>query len=168
MRDSALRALDIAKALGATYADIRIIEGKSESITLKNGRVDELISSTDYGFGVRVIADGAWGFAGSFLVERDEIERVARLAVEIARASATIKKRDVVLSPAPAIQDTYRSPVEIDPFSVSLAEKLALLGAAEETIRKTQGVSISEASMRIIREKKIFASLEGSFIEQEI
>jgi len=168
MKDLTLLALDVAKALGATYADIRIVEGQNESIAIKNGRVEKLVTSTDYGFGIRVIANGAWGFAGSFLVEKDEIERVARLAVEIARASAMIKKQDVSLAPTQAIKDTYKSPVEIDPFSVSLEDKLALLGNAEEIVRKTAGVSISSASMRVSREKKIFANLEGSYIEQEI
>ncbi|HZD60406.1 MAG TPA: TldD/PmbA family protein [Anaerolineae bacterium] len=168
MKDLTQLALDIAKASGATYADIRIVEGQNETIAIKNGRVEELITSTDYGFGVRVIADGAWGFAGSFLVERDEIERVARLAVEIAKASAMIKKQDIAIAPAPVIQDTYRSPMEIDPFTISLEDKLALLSKAEEIVRKTPGVSISSASMSISREKKVFASLEGSYIEQEI
>ncbi|MDI6717379.1 MAG: DNA gyrase modulator, partial [Actinomycetota bacterium] len=115
MKDLALLALDVAKTYGATYADIRIVEKQSESIAIKQGRVEELMTSTNYGFGVRVIADGAWGFAGSFLVEKAEIERIARLAVEIAKASAMIKKENVSLSPAKVVQDTYKSPMEIDP-----------------------------------------------------
>jgi len=168
MKDLALLALDVAKTYGATYADIRIVEKQSESIAIKQGRVEELMTSTNYGFGVRVIADGAWGFAGSFLVEKVEIERIARLAVEIAKASAMIKKENVSLSPAKVVQDTYKSPMEIDPFKVPLEDKLALLSRAEEIVRKTPGVSISSASMNISREKKIFANLEGSYIEQEI
>lgn len=168
MKDLTSLALDVAKTYGATYADIRIIEKQSESIAIKNGRVEELTASTNYGFGIRVVADGSWGFAGSFLVDKGEIERVARLAVEIAKASAMIKKENVVLAPAQAIQDSYKSPLEIDPFRVSLDDKLALLSEAEEIIRKTKGVAISTASMSISREKKIFANLEGSYIEQEI
>ncbi|MBE0447393.1 MAG: TldD/PmbA family protein [Actinobacteria bacterium] len=168
MKNLTLLALDVAKMHGATYADIRIVEEQNESIVIKNGRVEELIASTDYGFGVRVIADGAWGFAGSFLVERGEIERIARLAVEIAKASAMVKKQDVAIAPALVVQTTYRSPVDIDPFEVSLEDKITLLGNAEEIVRKTQGISISSASMNISREKRFFASLEGSYIEQEI
>lgn len=168
MRDLTSLALDVTKTFGATYADIRIIEEQNESIAIKNGRVEELVSSTNYGFGVRVIANGAWGFASSFLVERKEIERIARLAVEIAKASAMLKKEDVELAQAPMIQDNYKSSVEIDPFEVSLEDKLALLSEAEEIVRKTPGVSISSSSMRISREKKVFANLEGSYIEQEI
>ncbi|MCL6472911.1 MAG: TldD/PmbA family protein [Firmicutes bacterium] len=168
MKDLTSLALDVAKTYGATYADIRIIEKQSESIAIKNGRVEELTASTNYGFGIRVVADGSWGFAGSFLVDKGEIERVARLAVEIAKASAMIKKENVVLAPAQAIQDSYKSPMEIDPFKVSLDDKLALLSEAEEIIRKTKGVAISTASMSTSREKKIFANLEGSYIEQEI
>lgn len=168
MKDLTSRALEVAKAYGATYADIRIIEEQNESISMKNGRVEELVAATNYGFGIRVLANGAWGFAGSFRVDKPEIERVARLAVEIAKASAMLQKESVVLSPAPVIQDTYKTLVEIDPFSVSLEDKLTLLSEAEEVIRKTPGVSISRASMRFNKEKKVFANLEGSYIEQEI
>ncbi|NCO65559.1 MAG: peptidase C69 [Candidatus Aquicultor secundus] len=168
MKELTSLALDVAKTFGATYADIRIIEEQSESITIKKGRVEEISASTNYGFGVRVLANGAWGFAGSFLVEKPEVERIARLAVEIAKASAILAKQSVGLSPAPIIQDSYKSDVEIDPFAVSLEDKLALLSEAEEIVRKTQGVTISSASMNISKEKKIFANLEGSYIEQEI
>ncbi|HEY3374461.1 MAG TPA: TldD/PmbA family protein [Candidatus Aquicultor sp.] len=168
MKDLTSLALDVAKTYGATYADIRIIEEQSESISIKNGRVEDASTSTNYGFGVRVIADGAWGFAGSFRVEKQEIERVARLAVDIAKASALIKKENVVLAPAPVIQDTYRTPIEIDPFSISLEDKLTLLSAAEEAVRKTPGVAIATASMDISKQHKIFASLDGSYIEQYI
>ncbi len=168
MKELTSLALDVAKTFGATYADIRIIEEQSESIVIKNGRVDEISASTNYGFGVRVLANGAWGFAGSFLVEKPEVERVARLAVEIAKASALLAKQSVELSPVPVVQDRYTSDVQIDPFAVSLEDKLALLSGAEEIVRKTQGVTISSASMHISREKKIFANLEGSYIEQEI
>lgn len=168
MKELALLALDVAKAYGATYADIRMIERQNEAIIVKNGRVEELGASTNFGFGVRVIADGAWGFAGSFLVERAEIERIARLAVETAKASALVKHKGVALAPAPVITDSYTSPLQKDPFDVALQDKLALLSNAEEIIRKTPGVSIASASMEMARQKKIFANLEGSYIEQEI
>ncbi|MDI6816518.1 MAG: TldD/PmbA family protein [Actinomycetota bacterium] len=168
MKELAFLALDVAKAYGATYADIRIIERQNEAIIIKNGRVEELGASTNYGFGIRVIADGAWGFAGSFLVERGEIERIARLAVETAKASALIKHKNVTLAPAPIITDSFTSPVQKDPFDVALQDKLAVLSRAEEVIRKTPGVSIASASMEMARHKKIFASLEGSYIEQEM
>lgn len=168
MKELTSLALDVSKTFGATYADIRIIEEQSESITIKNGRVEEISASTNYGFGVRVLANGAWGFAGSFLVEKPEVERVAHLAVEIAKASAILVRQGVELAPSPVVQDSYKSDVKIDPFTVSLEDKLALLSDAEEIVRKTQGVTISSASMNISREKKIFANLEGSYIEQEI
>ncbi|HCG99330.1 MAG: peptidase C69 [Candidatus Aquicultor primus] len=167
MKELALLALDVAKTHGATYADIRIIERQNEAIIIKNGRVEELGTSTNYGFGIRVIADGAWGFAGSFLVERAEIERIARLAVDTAKASALVKHKNVTLAPAPIITDSFTSPVQKDPFNVAIQDKLALLSEAEEIIRKTPGVSIASASMEMARQKKIFASLEGSYIEQE-
>ena len=65
MQDLANTALNIALQLGATYADVRVMERTVESISVKNGRVEALSSSVESGFNVRVIAHGAWGFASS-------------------------------------------------------------------------------------------------------
>ena len=88
MREFTDRALDVAKSAGASYADIRIIRRENQSIEVKNGIVQTLSLDGTYGFGVRVLADGAWGFASSNRLETAEIDRVAKLAVEIAKASA--------------------------------------------------------------------------------
>src|SRR5215218_8453602 len=88
MRDLTDRALDAAMAAGASYADVRIERLERQVVSVKNGRPDGLLEDESQGFGVRVLVDGAWGFASSSRVEPREIERVARRAVEIARASA--------------------------------------------------------------------------------
>ena len=88
MRDFAQRALDVAQGSGASFADVRIEERRDQSISTKNGAVDALLEEESQGFNVRVLVDGAWGFAASALLNGPEVERVARLAVEIARASA--------------------------------------------------------------------------------
>ncbi len=168
MRDLTDHALNVAEAKGATYADIRIVRRESQRIAVKNGVVEALESSDDQGFGVRVIADGAWGFASSSHVELAEVERVAALAVEIARASALVKTGEVNLGPPLVHVDTYRTSVEIDPFAVPLERKIELLLNADRAMRRTEGVSVAKSSLEFIRERKTFASSEGSFIEQEI
>jgi TldD protein len=80
-------ALDTAQGSGAGYADVRIVEQATESLTVKNGTLAEASSNRSAGFGIRVLVDGAWGFAGSSRIERSEVERIAREAVAIARAS---------------------------------------------------------------------------------
>ncbi len=160
--------LNAAQLHGASYADIRIEERTSESIAIKNGLVEELASGSSYGFGVRVLVDGAWGFASSSMVDTQEIERVANLACQIARASATAKDKDVDLAPVEAVVDTYRSTCERDPFTVPLDEKLDMLHAANETLRGAEGVAIAASQLHFYRKKQTFASTVGSYIEQEI
>ena len=161
-------ALDTARARGATYADIRIVRRRVQQISVRNGAVNLLAEHETAGFGVRVVADGAWGFASSAHLTREEVQRVAAEAVAIARASATVGKEPVDLGPPEVHVDTYRTPFEIDPFEVPLEEKLALLLAADEAMRRVKGVRVAQGSLVTQREWKTFASTEGSFIEQEI
>jgi len=168
MRDYTDRALDTAKASGATYADVRIVRRTTQGITVKNGVVQGLTQDESLGFGVRVIADGAWGFASSSELTNDELDRVAALAVRIARASARANVRPVDLGPAEVHVDSYVTPHEVDPFSISLEEKIDLLLEADAEARAVDGVMISTPRMSFLREEKTFASSEGSFVEQTI
>ena len=168
MRELTERALNLAQVRGATYAEIRIVNRKIESIVVRNGIVQGVEMRTSQGFGVRVIADGAWGFASSHRLVPAEVDRVTELAVNIARASALAKVRDVDIGPPEVHIDTYRTPVEIDPFTVSLDDKISLLLRADAEARAVKGVSVARSSLAFIREDKVFASSEGSYIEQEI
>ncbi|MDP9353299.1 MAG: TldD/PmbA family protein, partial [Chloroflexota bacterium] len=111
LRVLAQRALDTASARGATYADIRLLDRVSQSIQTRNGQVDNLLNAKDQGFGIRVIVDGAWGFASSHDPDPKEVDRVAGLAVEIARASASVRAGVARLAEEPAVTDRYETPV---------------------------------------------------------
>ncbi len=161
-------ALNLAKVKGATYADIRIVRRTTQTITVKNGAVASLENYTTAGFGVRVVVDGAWGFAASAHLEPSEVDRVTALAVQIARASALFKLKPVNLGEAVTNVGVYRTPIETDPFSVPLDEKLELLLAADEAMRKVKGIKVTEAGATFIREEKTFANSEGAYVEQEI
>jgi TldD protein len=162
------RALNLAQIQGATYADVRIVQRRTQNITVKNGVVETLSDSESQGFGVRVVVDGAWGFASSSRLAPDEVNRITALAVQIGRASALFKVRDVDLGPPVTGTGTYRSPVEIDPWDVSLDDKLDLLLSANEAIRTAAQVTVASSSLAFWRENKIFANTEGAFLEQEI
>ena len=95
------RALDAAERAGANYADIRLVERESESLTVKNGAMESAEAQRSAGLGVRLLIDGAWGFASSALLEPDEAERVAREAAGVARASATAIREPVRLDETP-------------------------------------------------------------------
>jgi len=161
-------ALDTAQMRGATYADVRIVEQREQAIAVKDGVVEVLSETIDRGFGVRVIAEGAWGFASSALLSKQEVERVAALAVEIARASALVQREAVDIGPAVVSRGAYHTPIEIDPFDVSVESKIELLLEADDAMRRVDGVKVRRGNLVCLRERKTFANTEGAFTEQEI
>jgi TldD protein len=168
MRDLANRAMNIAQQLGASYVDVRVMERTTEGIDVKNGRVEGISSGTSSGFNVRVIVDGAWGFASSANMDNAAAEQVARKAIQIARASALVAGEPVILSPLAAQHGFYRTPMQKDPFTVPLNQKVQLLLDADAAMRSVQGVALTNSSMEYAREHKLFASSEGSEVEQEL
>ena len=120
------------------------------------------------GFGIRVIHSGVWGFASSPLVTEDEIRRIARMATEVARASAIAKRTDVRLAPVPAYVDYWSTPTDKNPDTVPRDDKQALVQKVVDTAIKTPGVTNVNASVQIEHEWKYFASTEGSYIEQDV
>ena len=117
---------------------------------------------------MRVIANGAWGFAASSKVTKSEIERVSAQAVEIAKASASLKKSDVILAPEPAYVGVWRTPYLKDPFSVPLETKIELLLKINTELSKVSDIKVANSQMRFVRELQFFANTDGSFIEQEL
>jgi TldD protein len=168
MQDLASTALNIALQLGATYADVRVMERTIESISVKNGRVEALSSSVESGMNVRVIAKGAWGFASSARMDLAEAQKLAAQAVAIAKASALVGGKPPRLSPLAPQRGSYTTPIKRDPFSVPLEEKVGLLLKADEAMRSVKGVSIATGNMVLGREHKLFASSEGSLVEQTL
>ncbi|MSQ23170.1 MAG: TldD/PmbA family protein [Chloroflexi bacterium] len=168
MQDFVKRALDSSEAAGATFAEVRIEDREVQGVSVKNGVVDSLLTRSSQGIGVRVIAGGAWGFAATPNLTGPEIDRVACLAVTIARASALAKKADVELGGQPVQRGVYRTPFEVDPFSVSLDAKIELLLAADRAMRSVRGLSVAESSVGCIRVRKTYANSQGSLVEQEL
>jgi len=170
-------ALREAKKHKATYCDIRIVKLRSQNIGLrlspergtgKTLAVPNVSEDSSFGFGVRVIVNGAWGFASSPLVTPEEIARITGEAVIIAKANATIQPKPVVLAAVKAYRDRWETPHDKDPLAVPLAEKLDLLRRASEEAKKHTKVFSSSASLNLRSEDKYFASSEGSSIQQLI
>ncbi|HEV2387667.1 MAG TPA: TldD/PmbA family protein [Candidatus Acidoferrales bacterium] len=159
-------ALDTAAARGAGYADARVIDTRQRELSTKNGQVGTLGESESLGLGVRVIADGAWGFAATDRLTRRGIEACAAEAVAIARASALAKRHDVVLTPEQPYVDTWQSPFVKDPFRVPVDRQIALLLEADAEMRKVAGITIAETGMTFRRLEQIFVSSIGSRIHQ--
>lgn len=172
LADSALRE---AKRLKATYCDIHINRYHNQDIALrmspergtgKTLEVPNVTEDTSFGFGVRVIVNGAWGFAASPVVTSDEIARITREAVEMARANATLQPKPLELAPTRAYRDRWSSPFERNPFDVPIEEKLALMRSAAAEVKKNTRVFQSAATLQFRSEDKYFASSEGSSIQQ--
>jgi TldD protein len=168
LKEFMMRALDLAERRGTQYADVRMVVNRTESISVKDGIVEGLNSSETQGMGVRVLVDGAWGFASSHDLTRDEIDYITEQAVKIARASQLVSGEKVDLGPAVTSQGTYQTPYKIDPFSVALEDKLALLMKADEEMDKVQGVRTHRAHVTAQKEHKLFANSEGAFTEQTL
>jgi TldD protein len=168
MRDLTQRALDTASARGAGYADVRVVRRRDESIAIKTGRVEGVASGESEGFGVRVLVDGAWGFASSHLLTATEADRVAAEAVRIARASATALRHPTQLDARPPAHGRYETPFEEDPFEVPLEGKIADLLAADQVAAGVKGIAFTESSYAAQREWKTFAATDGSLTEQVI
>jgi TldD protein len=160
-------ALDSARAAGAGYADVRILRQEEEGLSVRNGLVEQAASSLSHGIGVRALVNGAWGFAASSVMSEGEAARVAEEAVAIAKASATVKKRDVVLAPLDPVVAEWESPCAIDPWSVPRARKVDLLREACSRARSGgSDVRYAAAYMRARRDDKSYASSEGARIRQ--
>jgi TldD protein len=166
MEDWANLALDTAAARGASYADVRVIDLRQRELSTKNGQVGTLVESESLGLGVRVVANGAWGFAATDRLTKQGIEKCAGEAVAIARASALAKLHDVVLAPEQAYVDTWQSPFVRDPFRIPVDRQIGLLLEADGEMRKVAGVTVAETGMVFRRLEQLFASTIGSRIHQ--
>jgi len=162
------RALDLARTRGAQYADIRVVHNRTETLAIRDGVPESLNFTETIGFGVRVLAGGAWGFASSSDLTPQEVDRVTALAFSIASASALVSGENIDLGPAVTSQGKYQTPIEIDPFTISQEVKLNLLMSTDAEIAKIAGVRVRQSNLSLIREDKWFANTDSAFTEQTI
>jgi TldD protein len=128
-------ALDLAVRRGASYADARIVDERSRSLATKNGKVGHASDSESQGIGVRVLANGAWGFAASKELSRAAVEDTAARALAIAHASALVKHENVRLAPETPMVGEWTTPIQIDPFTTSVEQNLELLLKIDSELR---------------------------------
>src|SRR3972149_723444 len=146
MRDVALRALDTARTRGAAYADVRIVHFQSQSVTVRNRNVEGLVVDESLGFGVRVLVDGYWGFAAPPDLNLPEAAPAAAEAVKIARASALVAGRRADIGPPVRTLGRYTTPIQKDPFAVSLEDRIDLLLGVTETMARVPDIVLAAAS----------------------
>jgi len=166
MKDLASWALDTATQRGAAYADVRVVDERGRALATKNAKIGNASDSRSQGFNVRVLVDGAWGFASSADLGRESVDATAAQAVAIARASAKVKQKDVQLVPEKAVTAEWTTPHKIDPFSISIERNLTMLQKIDSELRSVKGVTLAETNMNFRREELWFFSSGGADIHQ--
>src|SRR4051794_32467150 len=166
--EAAEAALARATALGASYTDIRINRYRRESIATRERQVQNVSRSASYGLGLRVLVNGAWGFAATNRVDPVAARAAADQAVAIARANALLTSRKVILASAEKVVATWSNPIKRDPFEVPLEAKTAFLMKLNDTAMAVPGVSFVSSQILFVDEQKYFASSEGSRITQRL
>ena len=165
-------ALDTARKRGAQYADIRLVSNREQRIVVRNGVVETMTADESVGLGIRALYDGAWGFASSRELTNAAADAAAGQAVQIARASARVNGAGLTVSDllgAPVVsKGSYATPIDVDPFNVSIEDKLSLLFAADEEMGKVPQVSARMGNVVFISEERTFANTEGALVTQTI
>ncbi|MBE9119024.1 TldD/PmbA family protein [Lusitaniella coriacea LEGE 07157] len=163
-------AIDVIRQAGCEYGDIRLCDYRSQKLMARDRSLNTLSDNVSSGFGVRVLYQGSWGFAASPRKTPEEITRITRLAIETAKGSRLAQQEPVRLVPVETYQDTYITPIEIDPFEIPIGEKAELLLQINDRLLSYRDRAIEKAYSFLIfnREEKTFASTEGSLIEQTL
>ncbi|HMR56533.1 MAG TPA: TldD/PmbA family protein [Cyclobacteriaceae bacterium] len=161
-------ALNTAKSLGASYADVRIGRYLNQFVTTRERRVQGVANTESFGVGVRVIANGTWGFGATNVVTTEGIKKATEKAVAIAKANSKFQKEPVKLAANPAYGEvSWRTPIVKNAFEVPVKDKVDLLLAANAKAME-KGASFVNSQMFLINEQKYFASTEGSYIDQDV
>jgi TldD protein len=161
-------ALNAARSKGATYADVRIGRYLNQVIATREAQVQNVGNSESYGLGVRVIANGSWGFAATDNLSNESIAKAAEAAVAIAKGNSKLMTEPVQLAPQRGYGEvSWKTPIEINAFEVPIKDKVALLLNVNSEAMKG-GAKYVNSNLFMINEQKYFASTDGSYIDQDI
>jgi TldD protein len=161
-------ALNTAKSMGATYADARIGRYLNQYVFTRENKVQNVVNTESFGIGIRVIADGTWGFSSTNDVSPEGIKKATEIAISIAKANGKIQKEPVILAPVQSHGDvSWKTPIVKNAMEVPVSEKVDLLLTANAAAI-SNGASFVNSAMFMVNEQKYFASTEGSYIEQDV
>ncbi|MBK9933722.1 MAG: TldD/PmbA family protein [Cytophagaceae bacterium] len=162
-------ALNAAKAKGASYTDVRIGRYLNQYVVTREDKVQNIVNTESYGVGVRVIADGCWGFAAVVDAKSEtDTAKAAEEAVAIAKANAKLLKNPVVLAPQKGYGEvSWKAPISRNAFEVPIQEKVDLLLGVNDAAMKN-GANYVNSFLFMVNEQKYFASSDGSYIDQDV
>lgn len=161
-------ALNAARSKGATYTDVRIGRYLNQFVVTREDKVQNIVNTESYGMGIRVIANGSWGFAAIDKMDKDNIAKAAELAVAIAKENSRLLTEPVRLAPQKGLGEvSWKAPIEKNGFAVPMKEKVDLLLGVNDAAMKS-GANYITSLLALINEQKYFASTDGSYIDQDI
>ncbi len=161
-------ALNTAKGLGASYADARIGRYLNQYVFTRENKVQNTVNTESFGIGIRVIANGTWGFSSTNDVTPDGIKKATELAVAVAKANSKIQTEDVVLAPTSGHGEvSWKTPIEKNSMAVPVSEKVDMLLEANSQAMENGADYITNVLFSV-NEQKYFASTEGSYIDQDV
>ncbi|NBB25919.1 TldD/PmbA family protein [Porphyrobacter sp. SLTP] len=161
-------ALGAATAAGASYCDVRVGRYLRQFVITRERNVENIVNTESTGTGVRVIADGSWGFAATNEMTEDAVANAARQATAIAKANARIQTAPVQLAPTPGVGEvSWRTPIQKNAMEVPIADKVNLLMSVNDAALGA-GASFVNSLLFLVNEQKYFASTDGSYIDQDV
>jgi TldD protein len=161
-------ALNAARSKGASYTDVRIGRYLNQFVVTREDKVENIVNTESYGMGIRVIANGAWGFAATDKLDKDSIARAAQLAVATAKENSRLLSEPVRLAPQKGYGEvSWKAPIEKNSFEVPIKEKVDLLMNVNSAAMKA-GADYVTSILFLVNEQKYFASSDGSYIDQDV
>lgn len=161
-------ALNAAKSLGASYTDVRIGRYLNQFVVTREDKVQNIVNTESYGMGIRVISKGAWGFAATDNLTKDNVAKTVKIAVDIANENSKLLTEPVQLAPQKGYGTvSWKAPIEKNGFQVPIKEKVDLLLGVNDAAMKA-GANYITSLLFLINEQKYFASSDGSYIDQDI
>src|SRR5947207_4278483 len=166
-KELVLLALDAVKSAGASYADVRITRGNTESIATRERQITNVSKNETYGIGIRALVGGSWGFAATRDLGRDAVAATAKLAAAIAAGNDKVNPVKTVLAPVKQVPDgRWITPHQIDPFTIPVEQKADLLFRTNEEALRVKGVRFVTSSINSYRDSRLLGTTEGSLIQQ--
>ncbi|QOR34069.1 TldD/PmbA family protein [Clostridium sp. 'deep sea'] len=168
MQDLFNQALEEAKSLGASYADVRLVDRHKQPIIIRNGHIQDISSTESKGVGVRVMVNGAWGFSACAVINKNNLFATVKEAISIAKASAMVQAEPIELTPLQGVKDKYATPYQKDPFNMDLEEQVEFLMDLDKQLRTNEDVKMAMTRLHAVKQHKLFMSTEGHEIEQDL
>ena len=161
-------ALSAATEYGASHADVRIERTRTGFLALRDAKPETQSDESNLGMGLRVIVDGAWGFASSPDISVDTAKKLAITAVSMAKTSKPLSTEFVSLASEPIYpKGNWVSSYEIDPFSISDAEKKDRLASLSSALLASSSVNHTSAHTMYVKEQKHYADTAGTSTTQQ-